>query len=387
MSVRIAVALAASLLGAGCHPRPPRVPFVPAAAGLAVAIYNSGNGASYAIVDDRRALAIVPGRPILLDGIDPETPLSSLLIESATTAGGLVIGACTRDAVATPPGMPKVAGVIRCDVRGASGTQLVRIAYVSPSLSYTASHELTVEDPAHAQLATVYAVTTPSWHRRADVTLYDGVPGGDRVPRALIHGAVELDGSIGELAEPARTIPARLRYVYEDTAAPDELSLDEGKLGAPASVWATLELRGIQLAPGRLHLHVALAGNSRDLVLPPSAISEAAAQDLDGPLRLPLWIDDTLHGTRTRTTQHRNANDGRVLLVERLELAVSNDGNAPREVDIVEPLRTAQERRVVASSPGKPHHRRTADADALVSRVRVPPGQTQRVSFTIAYTN
>jgi hypothetical protein len=94
-------------------------------------------------------------------------------------------------------------------------------------------------------------------------------------------------------------------------------------------------------------------------------------------LRLPLWIDPALVGTRQRSPDF----SGSATRVERLLLSVANTGEVAREVWIEEPMRAAHKRRVERAWPSKP----AAIGDRLRSKIEVKPGQIERVGYSIAY--
>ena len=115
------------------------------------------------------------------------------------------------------------------------------------------------------------------------------------------------------------------------------------------SVWVWLELATLHLAPGPVHVHVDTRrrGRARADVAP---ASRKQADDAGRPLRLPLWIDDDLRGSRNRTLEY---NDGNAL-TERLVLSIGNMGETPREVFVEEHLRTAEHRKIERAWPKKP---------------------------------
>jgi hypothetical protein len=115
-------------------------------------------------------------------------------------------------------------------------------------------------------------------------------------------------------------------------------------------------------------------------------------------VRLPLWTEPQLRGTRKRVIERADA----ASIVERFELTVSNTGDAPREVWIEEPLRPARTRELVKSRPGSPRASAPAPAvpapaapaprtepelrgDVVRAKVVVGPGQVERVGFTVRY--
>jgi hypothetical protein len=142
------------------------------------------------------------------------------------------------------------------------------------------------------------------------------------------------------------------------------------------AIWVWLELAGLRLAPGPVHVHLDLAGEGvRDF-----DVAQASRRGDDGagaPLRLPLWVDESLRGTRVRVVEY---NDG-ASLAERYMFSIANTGDTAREVWIEEPLRKATRRRLARAWPTKP----TAANDVLRGRLVVRPGGLARAGFTMTY--
>jgi hypothetical protein len=381
--------MALALLAA-CHPQA-RSPIAHAEpAGISIALYDT-----FALVDDRRTLEVRGGR-VELEHVDPGAALASLVIEPLGDGAAFRIGACTReampavapDAKAKPTPAPGVAAaqfapVVRCETAAAPGRYLVRVMYVSTALRYRAQHAVVMASPDRATVTSRFAIATPAWRERAEVVVFDGVPGGARPPREVVRGPAVLDGSTAVLTAPPREVAAELRRVYDgamrargaqaDTVPPT----DPGwRQASTMEVWVWLELAHVRLAPGDVRVHVELPGEGvRDADVAADRREQSDAGD--APLRLPLWIDPALHGLRQRFGDYV---DG-ASLAERYLITVANLGDTAREVWIEERLRPLRHHHLERVWPGKPA---LAD-DRVRARVNVSPGKLERVGFTVAY--
>jgi hypothetical protein len=400
--MRLAIAIACM----GCGTRAAVPPARPITAGISIASYAQ-DGGGYSIIDDRRWVDVT-GDTLLLANIEPGAALASLVIEPTTSA--VRIGQCGREPLpdseqtepldvgeyrmrigrripsmrpaieTTLPALPageRYAPIVRCAVRGAPGRYLVRIVYVSPRLRYRAQHDVTVSEPAKASIASRFAFATPAWRARAELVLYDGIPGGERPPREVARGEVTLDGSTAVLQVPEREAPAELRYVFDGAivSGEDEQDVMWGQESA-TTIWVWLELAKLRLAPGPVHVHLELPDEDvRDVDV--DATSRKQDDAPDATLRLPLWVDPELHGSRQRVVAYNDGN----WLVEHVMLGVGNMSESPRTVFIEEPLREAATRRLERAWPTKP----TAAGDRLRQRVEVKPGRVERVRYTISY--
>ena len=289
-----------------------------------------------------------------------------------------------------------LASSVHCAVTGAPGRYLVRLLYGSVTLGYHAEHEVAVSAPDRAHIATQLSVTTPAWRARggepaaAMVTAYDGLPGGDVAPTELAHGRVVLDGSIGVLPLPARDVPARVRRVLtpqQDFSAADDApdawmaqrrsaNGDEGD----ALVWVWLELPGIHLAPGLLHVRVGFPGEAPHEVIVTAenrAPGEPGSAEAEAALRLPLYTDDDLRAA----IQRAYGGGSETELVERFGAMVINLGPTPREVFVEEKLRPAGKRTVTNAWPGKPG----LAGNTLRMKLVVSPTKNERTGFTVTY--
>jgi hypothetical protein len=416
MRARLALANVVALGAAACGSHPPPVHAGPTDAGISLALYADGDR-RYGIVDDRRWLDI-DSSFVLLGNIDPGAALASLVIETANPA--VRIGPCTRDRLpevkrdalaeygaeqerlaaerlrnrvrrplpnVPPPARgvlssaPRVAPIVRCGVSGPRGRQLVRIVYVSSTLTYRAQHDVEVTDLAHTTIDSRYAVETPPWRSRADVVLFDGIPGGERTPVELARGPITLDGGTGVLAIPRREVAARLRRVYVAGTMGDDPDAEDSDPRWLAesldAVWVSLVLPGVRLSPGNVRIHVDLDGEPvRWTDIPAANLPRFEASDTR-PLRLALWIDDTLRGATQRNIIQ---NDGE-RMIEAFQISVTNIGDTPREVEVEERVRAAKRRRVERPWPKKP----SASGDVLRSTIEVKPGKTARAGYVVVY--
>jgi len=359
--------------------------------GIAIAIYASTDDKGYAVVDDRRYVDLEAGKPLELSDIDPAAALPSLLIESRE----LHIGTCRRDRIvraalpqpdakadepATKP-IDRASPIVRCDATGTPGRHLVRVVYVSSTFAYHASHDLAMVGGDRAALTTSFAIPTQprkpgSAPTDADVTVFDGAPGGQRVPVVIAHDRIVLDGSVAVVTTSPRTIAAHVRRIFEGALAepPDTPVQDAnwGK-GSTAEVWVWLELPGLVTSPGPFHVHIQPPGDERREL---DISTEGRKATSDG-LRLPLWIDPELHGLRERTTLPSAGTQ----LADRFVLTVFNRGTVARDVWIEERMRPARRRAVTNAWPSHP----SRAGDVLRNKVTVPPDGRERVGYTVIY--
>ncbi len=365
-----------------------------ASAGIALAIYeHNGSGGApegYAIVDDRREVDIA-GNELVLSDVDPGAELASL--EIVPIGGHVAIGTCTRDRLpidltAPPSGsaagraqVPAIeaaapVGEVRCAVTAGSGRHLVRLLYTSKAIAYRAEHWIAV-DGDHATVTSHYAITTPSWHgARADVALFDGVPGGEP-PKLVARGSITLDGSTSVLVAAPVATAATVRRVYagadvDSPASADSTARDWGA-NATNDVWVMLDLPNAQLAPGEAYVHLAQPDELERDVHVPTAHRHIVAT----AVRFALWNDVGMHEARERT------NDGptELALVDRLMFSISNEGETTRDVWIEEPLRAVTLAGIERSWPHKPE----IVGDIVREKVSIAPHMLERVGFTLRY--
>jgi len=355
-----------ALVVVACTPRAPREPVVTPREGITIAIY----GGAAAVVEDVRWVDVAGGA-IVLDRIERDVPLSAVAIEPLGRAA-LRIGACVRERLDGLPPSP----LVRCGVTAKPGRHLVRVLHVA-SVGFETAHVVSMTTPDRATIATRFAIRTPAWRARAHVTLFDRAPGGTEEPRELARAELVLDGGTSVIARPAREVAARLRRIY-DGMIPDAThrahDLAWGQLSHGAVwVWLEVDARVAELPAGVTHAHVAIPGEAvRDARVP------AAGRERFGEtVRWPLWIDEDLWGRRTRSIDR--ADGERV--TDRVQLAVFNGGETPREVWIEERLRPARSLLLTQWRPAEPAITRTRARRKVV----VAPGATERLSFVVDY--
>ena len=413
----VAIALAA------CHSHGPPKNAKPPEAGVSIAVYES-DGAGYSVIDDRRYIELNNQTSVLISNIDPGADLASLVLEPTSKA--LHIGSCTRERLPDPPlvdnleeysrkqaelqlalererrirairGEPapappppprtaasadhaRYAPVVRCEVDGAPGKYLVRLLYVSTTLRYHGQHDVELSaDGTKATVISRFALQTPFWRTRADVVLFDGVPGGEHPPKEVTRGTVELDGTVAILAVEPKQTTAEVRRVYDGAVlmGDDERDPLWGRESQNA-VWVWLELAAMQLAPGPVHIHLEQADGPRDVDVP--ATSRKQEDEPNAPLRLPLWADDDLRGNRMRTIEYSTDNE----LTERFVFSIANMGDTPREVFIEERLRPAGKRTIENPWPKKATT--AAPGELLRTKLDAKPNKVTRAGYTLTYT-
>lgn len=398
-------------LACACRTPPPAEIAATPSAGISIALYQLGDQ-SYAVVDDRRWVEVRDGA-LVLDHLDPGATLPTLVLEPLAKST-LVVGACSRDITELPaddgkdakkkkvrvfdfgdledeeppepetdagdnPGAPPKSVVVatssvRCAVKGAEGKHLVRVLYVSNTLAYRAQHDIAMTAAAHVMLTTRYSITTPSWGTNADVTLFDGMPGREQAPVEIARGRIVLDGSTAILATPTRAVDARLRRVYsgELSNGSDE---DDALADSISAVWVWLELELPRLAPGAVRATVRLVDEDEHDVDVPLAGREQGSRSL----RLPLWIDPALRGSKVRRRVGRDGAD----MAEWFSVAITNVGAQSREVWIEQKLQEGARRSLVTyGQPTKP----TLGKQRARAKLAVPPSQSARIAYTITYT-
>lgn len=404
----IRLVLAAGIASA-CHASRAVETIATPAAGVSMSFYQAG-GKAYTVVDDRRWVE-VRGGMLLLDHIDPGAALPSLVIEPL---GGsvLAVGQCDRDheiqrlptdavlegyaawqerrrervAAGEVDGEPEpapdgtinvVSPVVRCTITGggSSQNQLIRVLYVSSSLAYHAQHEITMTVGDRVSIATRFAIATPSWGGRAEVTLFEGLPGGDKSAVELARGSLTLDGTTTVLGAPPRETRANLRRVFDGAIRTGVGGASDPSWGRDSvhAVWLWLELDAVALSPGPTHAHLELPGDAiRDIDVPSAGREESSTGT-----RLPLWIDGDLRGIRNRVV---TGSDG-ASLADRFQISISNLGAEARDVWIEEKLRPAKRRAIKTGWPTRP----VLGADVARTKVTVKPGGTERVGYVIEY--
>lgn len=395
-----------------------REPAITPAQGIAIAIYSNGERA-YGVVDDRREIEVA-GDTVFLDRIDPAAALQSLVIEPLG-AEPIRVRSCVRErvddsaealaklaaarserprrvivvgdvhaaerfhfedtkamepAILPPPSV--LSPIVRCRVDARRGKHFVRVLHVTSSLAFTSQHDVQLTVPDAAAVTTRFSIVTPPWQgARAAVTLFEGVPGDQTPPRELARASVVLDGSTAIVALPTRSIPARLRYVYDGIKLDDSDDIKPSDIvwgrESRQQVWLWLELADAKLARGAVRAHVALPdAPARDV-----AIAAELRQNTADHARYPLWIDDDLLGTRRRIIERA---DG-ATITDRISLTIANRGTTAREVWIEERLRASKRRTIAQSWPARPQFSK----DRARTKLVLAPGTTERLGFTIDY--
>lgn len=395
------------VVAAACHVPPGADRVATPAAGITMTFYQ-GAGTSYTVVDDRRVVE-VRGGVLLLDHIDPGASLPSLVIEPLGETA-LVVGTCDRDreirtlspetalerygawrerrarqieagdlqtaAEPAPDGtLTIVSPVVRCAASGSAGRQLVRVLYVSSVLAYRAQHDIHLTTGDRATVATRFAIPTPAWSARADVILFEGLPGGDKPAVEIARGQIALDGSTAVLGAPPREVSARVRRVFDGAIRSGVGDANDPAWGRDSvhAVWVWLELEGTSLTTGPTHATLELPGEVPRTIDVPAA----GREDTRAGSRLPLWIDAELRGIRNRSVAGA---DG-ASLADRFSFSVSNAGATAREVWIEEKLRPAKRRTLLGGGPTTP----ILGAGVARTKVTVAPGGTERAAYAIAY--
>jgi hypothetical protein len=403
-------------LALACTHQRPSTPARTADAGIAIAVYDLADHAPYGVIDDRRWVELA-GSVLVLEHVDPRAALPSLVIEALDDPhpsdhsfghqrAALEVGACARDRIpgsavapaadsaptaasamggASESSAPGAASgplatafvpLLRCAARGAPGRHLVRILYVVPALDYRASHDVAMTAPDRATVVSRFALATPVWQARAEVTLFDGMPGTQQPPREVARGPVMLDGGIAVLAARPRVVPAQLRRIYDGAVhRRSEVGARDPRWQREShpAVWVWLELAGLTLAPGPVRAHVQLTGEpTRDIDVP-----ALGRRKLANALALPLWVDEQLRGRRDRWSQSRED----ATLIDRFAVSIANLGEATREVWIEEALRPARRRTVSRAWPGAAAVLETV----LRMKVTVPAGKIERGGFEVEY--
>jgi hypothetical protein len=373
--------LAAILIAGACihaaHPTEPPSP------GLTIAVY--GGASAYAVVDERRWLALDTGS-LVLDHVMPGIDLASLSV-TALDDPRVVIDRCTRPTLALPerdadarataastasnPPPAEISPVVQCRVAGAHGRHLVRAVYVTTGVDVHTEHAIAMTEPDHARVTSRFAVATPRWDERGELVVFDA---GSDQPHELARGQATLDGSVAVIGTPQREVAAHLRRVYNGaTPSPGvEATTASWHAESTHAVWVWLELGLGELAQGDMRVHVELAGETARDVDVTRAVSVDPTQ-----LRIPLWIDPELSGARERVT----GSTGDSQLVEQLDLSVANVGSASREVWIEEEARPGPHRRLTGARPAPP----AIHGDVLRSVLEIGSRAIAHVRYTIRY--
>jgi hypothetical protein len=285
----------------------------------------------------------------------------------------------------SPPPVPlpsKLAPIVRCRVDGPPGRRFVRVLHAAPSIEFRVNHAVMVTDEAgdddRATMTTRFAITTPSWaSQRAHVALHDRAPGGEHAPRVITHGTIVLDGGTAMLVNPERTVHAHVRTVYDGAIRDPAVPATDPIWGRDSrrAIYTVLDLPDPMLPAGPFDVRVTSATTpARDVV-----VTAADAEKIGAVLRLPLWADTTLHGSR-RNAPETFSRRGARMMVQRLVTSVTNASEVSRDVWIEERLRPAKKRDIRGEHP-----KLTITDGVARMQVVVPPRGTQQVTLTITY--
>src|SRR5205823_5437011 len=141
------------------------------------------------------------------------------------------------------PALGVLSPVVRCHVDATAGKHFVRVVHVAPAIAFHPRHLISITGDT-ASILSRFALATPSWGTVADVTMFDGVPGTEQPLRIVAHSTMALDGATTAIAMRARTVPARLRRIYDGAVHDRDLPPTEPSWGRESrrAVWVVLEL-------------------------------------------------------------------------------------------------------------------------------------------------
>ena len=380
---------------AGCPAKRPVIENIavpPAGTTLAVYLGEDPAGA-IALIDDRQQISVA-NNTFLLDRLAPGA--QPILIESLDRLPDpqFRVGACTHERIANsslellgtprvaaksgrprqplptpPPGV--VAPQLRCAVTAAPGTHLVRVVQHAPMPGFQTFHEAHYDGGERAKLTTRFVIRSLAWGKqRASLTVFEGLPGGDRSPSPIARGEVVLDGTTTVLANPPISAPARLRVIYDggvtSAAAPTELAWRRDSRTAVVTV---LELDGVALPAGQIDVHFS------GIELRDATVAQRERERIGDTLRLQLDAVTALRGER-RTTAEKTGK----LIEQRITLTVTNLSDDPKPVSIEERLRPGVKRTKLELPPVAKLVGDTVRADVVV-----PPHGNQRLEIKVTY--
>ncbi len=380
-------------------------PAVAAAPGVELTLRGA---TAAAIVVDRRELGLAAGEQWLeLDDLGAD--VTHLSVRSLSHPGGLAVLEQLvqpglrgpRDAGWTPtaPGAPRVRLRVRAS---AAGTQLLELTYTLGGVGFEAEHRLTRvaadapsasgADPAaiDLQIETWIVVNNRSGRafRAARVTLVeDGPSTGTAAASTWVRRSHTLAAPLTiatgvELRVPlAPAITRRARRVLRFDAsgglvAPQAQQLEPyfGTGPAPPRVSEELRLEAVSLPAGRARLHDVPSDGGAAVPAVESTLELAA----DGrSATVPLGPGYGLSGQRRRIA----LDWGPRKLVERFEIAVRNDGDVAREVQVFELLYRTPSWRIVDESVAHA----PAGARAVEFPLMVGPHAWGRVRYAVEY--
>lgn len=367
----------------------------PAPAGTSMAIYlGKDPGSAVALIDDRQQISVA-ANAIALDRIPPGAV--PVLIEPLDRQP-FRVGACAHeriagsslDALGTPrgatkPGTPRpplpvpppgtLTPQLKCAVTAAPGSHLVRVVQHAPMPGFQTFHEAHY-DGTRARLTTRFVIKSLSWGKqRSALTVFDGLPGGDRSPVAIARGEVILDGGTTVLANPPIEVPARLRVVYDGgVASAASVSEAAWRRESRSGVHSVLELDGVELAAGQIDVHFS------GVQLRDATVAQRDRVQLGDTLRLQLDMIPHLRGDRRNTATVSKRSSGKVI-ENQLTITVTNSSDEAKPVSIEEQLRPGVKREIAKLPPGA-----RIVGDTLRAEVVVPARGSHVLNVKVTYS-
>ena len=383
---------------AGCPAKRPVVDHVATPAeGTAMTVYlGKDPGSAIALIDDRQRLAVA-NSTFLLDRVEPGA--QPLVIEPLDRQP-FRVGACTHERVAgssldllgtpratTKSGQPRqplpvpppgvIAPQLRCAVTAAPGTHLVRVVQHTPLPGFQTLHDVHYDGGDHAKLTTRFVIKSLTWGKqRAALTVFEGLPGGDRSPSPIARGEVVLDGSTTVLANPPIDVPARLRVVYDGAVASASVSPTDAawRRESKSTVATVLELDTVDLPAGQVDVHFS------GIQLRDTTVAQRDRERVGDTLRLQLDAVTTLRGERRNTTTDVSVGKTGKTITTKIAITVSNLSDDPKAVAIEEQLRPGVTRVTLKLPPTAKLVGDTVRADVVV-----PPHGNQRLEIKVTY--
>ncbi len=386
---------------AGCPAqRPVGLPIATPPEGTAIAVYLGRDpGSAIALIDDRQRITVA-NNTILLDRVEPGSqPLLIEPLEPLPDRQPFQVGACTHERVAGSSldllGTPRVSakagqprqplpipppGVItpqlRCAVTAAPGTHLVRVVQYTPLPGFQTLHEAHYDGGERAKLTTRFVIKSLTWGRqRAALTVFEGLPGGDRSPSPIARGEVVLDGSTTVLANPPIEAPARLRVIYDGGVTTGAASPTDPawRRDSKTIVTTVLELDGVDLPAGQIDVRF-VGVQLRD-----TTVAQRDRERGGDTLRLQLDSVTALRGERRNTVEVSTGKSGK-LITNKIAITVSNTSDEPKSVTIEEQLRPGVKRVTTQLPPTAKLVGDTVRADVVVA-----PRGNQRLEIKVTY--
>ncbi len=364
--------------------------------GTAMAVYlGKDPGRAIALIDDRQRISVA-NNTFLLDRVEPG---SQPLVIEPLDPQPFRVGACAHERVAgssldllgTPrvsakPGQPRpplpilppgvITPQLRCAVTAAPGTHLVRVVQHTPLPGFHAFHTAHYDGGERAKLTTRFVIKSLTWGKqRAALTVFEGLPGGDRSPSPIARGEVVLDGSTTVLANPPIEAPARIRVIYDGgVTAATALPTDPAwRRDSRTTVATVLELDGVDLAAGQIEVRFS-GVQLRDVT-----VAQRDRGRVGDTLRLQLDSVTTLRGERRNTADVSTGKSG-TSITNKITITVSNLSDEPKPVSIEEQLRPGVKRVTTQLPPTAKLVGDTVRADVVV------PGRgNQRLELKVTY--